>query len=398
MWLWSGKVPYLDGLRGVAIVCVLLSHFERDEQAIKWDLWELGHLGVTLFFVISGFLITLLLLRERRKTGANSCSAFYRRRALRIFPAYLAFLATIGVLQMAGAYHVAATSWIAALTYTSCFAKVIKTEWIFGHTWSLSVEEHFYLIWPFIFTRMKPRPAFVLLCSYFASVPFLRWTIAQGHIRWMDMDYASPIQMSSIAVGCMVALIIAGGVAPRCKAFMLSKPALCLGLGCGVFAGYHLLRPEVKVAIGDPIKALVVALVLAWILFGEKAGILHRFLVSTPMVWIGLISYSMYLWQQPLTENSQLPTDMKLVRLVLLGILASLSYKLIESPFLKLKESFNLGSARTATSTTDKNPHPDSAPITAYDLKHDSRNARNKAPILTLYESQTAPRPLIRKL
>jgi peptidoglycan/LPS O-acetylase OafA/YrhL len=97
-WIRQGKIPCLNGLRAFAILAVIASHYNRRFEGS----WAIGHFGVTSFFVISGFLITLLLIRERNQTGRVSLKEFYIRRALRILPAYLTFLLVMFLLQITG--------------------------------------------------------------------------------------------------------------------------------------------------------------------------------------------------------------------------------------------------------------------------------------------------------
>src|SRR5689334_1313253 len=106
-WVWKGTIPSLNGLRALAILAVIASHYNREFAGS----WVIGHFGVTSFFVISGFLITLLLIRERRRNGQVSLIGFYQRRALRILPAYAAFLLTMFLLQRAGIITPSALSW-----------------------------------------------------------------------------------------------------------------------------------------------------------------------------------------------------------------------------------------------------------------------------------------------
>jgi peptidoglycan/LPS O-acetylase OafA/YrhL len=333
-WLWTGKVPCLDGLRAVAILCVVAHHIFRD-LALSW---EVGHFGVTAFFVISGFLITLLLVRERAKTGRISLKGFYKRRVLRIMPAYTAFLLVIGGLQVAGAYRYTASAWLAAVTYSSSFFSLRSMGHNLAHTWSLSVEEHFYLLWPPLFMILKPKRALVLLAVYAAAVtPVLRWGMGSGRIP-LDSHYSSPSQMSSIAVGCMLALAIAADAAPRLKALLFVRAKWLPAMAAGVICLGRAIPPELKLCFSDSLKSLAFVLILAWLLLASESGWTHRLLASRPMVWLGILSYSIYLWQQPLTEEPRIPGG-RVGRLTALAAMASLSHFVVERPFLRMKRS-----------------------------------------------------------
>lgn len=159
----ENRVPYLDGLRAVAILLVLFAHAQASvgfplflQQCAKLSPLNLGALGVDIFFVISGFIITHILLREEERVGRVSMVNFWKRRALRILPAlvvYLSFVICLGLIhpQMS-------VSWVdvlMALTFSSGILAPERSWWL-GHTWSLSIEEQFYLGWP-LALRLMPR-------------------------------------------------------------------------------------------------------------------------------------------------------------------------------------------------------------------------------------------------
>src|SRR5438094_9463231 len=151
-WLAAGRIPSLDGWRAVAVLlvlCVQAKRYVHDSPLFTGLLGKCGFIGVQVFFVISGFLLTTLLLREKDRTGGVSLRQFYYRRMLRILLAYALYLLVLLVLQNHGLTYspVNGRQWAAALTYTVNFLPgTIPGE--ISHLWSLSVEEHFYLLWP----------------------------------------------------------------------------------------------------------------------------------------------------------------------------------------------------------------------------------------------------------
>ena len=171
-WLAGGNIPGLDGLRALSIAAVVLAH-----ASLTWSgttdhahpLARLGSIGVDLFFVISGFLITWLLLREQRRNAVISLRAFYIRRAWRILPPYLVFLASLFAFSSIGLIQITSRDWGGALTYTVNFLP--GTSWPFGHLWSLSVEEHFYLFWPLLLIVLGPGRAVALSFMYILAGP-----------------------------------------------------------------------------------------------------------------------------------------------------------------------------------------------------------------------------------
>lgn len=313
----SRKIPSLDGLRAVAILCVIASHWiGRFRQA-----GQLGHFGVTAFFVISGYLITELMLRERVRTGDVSIKRFYQRRALRILPAYVVYLLAIAVLALANVYQIKARGWLGALTYTSCFM-IPSMTWALVHTWSLSVEEHFYLIWPVLFRGLRPRTAIGLLSMVILASPALRHYTE----RWFDPAYSSFSQMSSIAAGCLLAFVLGYGV-------RLSSWTWGLG-AVGIFALSFTGQDPLRAALLDTERAVGFALLMAMILSLSPRNPIYRVLNWPLLAQIGVLSYSLYLWQQPLTDG-RMPIWLGAP---LLGIIAFASYRFIESPFLRLKD------------------------------------------------------------
>ncbi len=151
--IFLSRLPSLDGWRAVSILLVLGFHSSFIQGFPVWLHpafgWIFdGNLGVRFFFVISGFLITWLLLQEMNRAGSISLKDFYIRRCLRILPVYFTFLGVLALLQFFGAAKQSSASWIGALTFTR---NLFGNDAISGHLWSLSVEEQFYLLWPGIF-------------------------------------------------------------------------------------------------------------------------------------------------------------------------------------------------------------------------------------------------------
>jgi peptidoglycan/LPS O-acetylase OafA/YrhL len=143
---YNTYIPALDGLRGIAIIAVILSHIAINTPLVEFGL---GDIGVDIFFVLSGFLITSLLLKEKIKTANVSLKNFYIRRALRILPvAYLFLLVLLG-LDCLFKLNLSAASYLAAAFYVRNFNLQYVTNWYNGHFWTLSIEEQFYIIFPF---------------------------------------------------------------------------------------------------------------------------------------------------------------------------------------------------------------------------------------------------------
>ena len=186
-------IPSLDGLRAASIFLVLLGHgnlsipYHGLVADHFWFFLSDGHLGVTVFFVISGYLITYLLRREQEKTGRIDLRAFYLRRMLRIFPACYTFLIVLAVLVTLGIIPLSVTDLALSATYTwnyrfftlpwnltahtSAFA---PQSWYAGHLWSLSLEEQFYLVWPPLLVWVGLKRGLKVAFGIIIAEPFLR--------------------------------------------------------------------------------------------------------------------------------------------------------------------------------------------------------------------------------
>ena len=330
-WIWSGRVPCLDGCRALAIGGVIAGHIRYTGLGT----WTLAHSGVTAFFVVSGFLITLLLLREKQNFGEISLADFLKRRALRILPALIVFMLVVFAMQKYGIYSITPGTWFRTLTYTACFGNNFNSE-ILAHMWSLSVEEQFYLLWPLLLVMVRERTAVVLLCSYIAATPFLRAFLYRLDNPYFDPSFSSPTQMGSIAVGCLLAFFVTGKFAPRAYESFRTRPwRWALAAGALGISGYALwLWPTLKFALNDPTKSIAIGLGMLMVIQSGQGNPLYRFLNWKPMVWIGVLSYSLYLWQEPITM-AKWPAILQLMALV---PIAALSYFAIERPFLAMKK------------------------------------------------------------
>lgn len=341
-WLARGQIPALNGLRACSILLVLIGHLSYQGQFVpNTGVWVylggLGRLGVDMFFVISGFLITLLLLREQSRRRTVSLKQFYLRRAFRILPAYGCFLLGVAFLSATGAVQLKTKDWIGAVTYTVSF--VHQPSWDIGHLWSLSVEEHFYLLWPVAFC-LWPRRAWLAAALVVLATPALRWLILT-RAPLLDVDYCSLTRLDTIAVGCCLAYLA------TCPAFwrLMQTPVRhaysvsLLLVALVAFSWWLMLKFPIYALTLHPFFVASAYAVTIWIWTNRSDSLLGRLLNSGPLVAIGLLSYSIYLWQQPfLNPYSAEWFTRSPVNLLCLAALAVGSYVLVERPFLKLKD------------------------------------------------------------
>jgi peptidoglycan/LPS O-acetylase OafA/YrhL len=204
----AGHVPSLDGLRALSISLVFLGHLNGTRGFATFDLGigNYAQLGVVVFFVISGFLITRLMLLERIKNGRVSLKLFYERRALRLFPASYTFIAIVSLLTLAGVFHLRPTDLWHAATYTVNFLPNRGKQ--IGHLWSLSVEEQFYMIWPLTFVLFGPKRAGWVIFGVILFGPVARscdWLFLRG-TPYHDLEMF-PMVADSLAMGCLLAKV-----------------------------------------------------------------------------------------------------------------------------------------------------------------------------------------------
>ncbi len=295
----SRRIPSLDGLRAISVLFVIISHvlgtknFPITRDQLDDHLGELGNFGVRIFFVISGFLITGLLLDEKKDTGRVSLRAFYLRRFFRIFPAAYAFIAVLFVLDRVNLIHLFHGDLLASLTYTVNFHQP-QSGWII-HLWSLSVEEQFYLSWPAILVIAGAGGARWVAVAQIIAAPILRFVI-WFHFPERRHFQGFETQMDSIATGCLLAL---------CRPWLVgSKPylavlrsrwfyAIPLGVCAMSIAAQHSF--EAYMAHDSVMNVGIAVCVHRFVTYPDDAG--GRLLNWRPMIYIGTLSYSIYLWQ-----------------------------------------------------------------------------------------------------
>ena len=355
----SSKLPSLDGWRAVSIALVLGSHSPRvanfPQSLAPIFKWFDGDLGVRFFFIISGFLISWLMISESDKTGGVSLRHFYARRALRILPVYLAFLCTIAILQLVTPFTQSAAAWMGNCTFTTNF---IQTgSWPSGHLWSLSVEEQFYFIWPGVFLlchgqSMKIRSILMVLIIPLFLAPISR-IITFKHfspvsLEWMFAHFSFFNYFDSLAVGCLCAILLARR-RQVIEACLQRRPKFAaIGGIVLVLTPYmmqHTPMPgRIIAATGNSLQAGGFAILLLQSIISPQGG--YRMLNWSWVRFIGVLSYSLYIWQQLFCT----PPDVFGLKkvwwmsfpwwLASVFIVACISYYGFERPLLKLRAHF----------------------------------------------------------
>lgn len=349
------RIRGFDGLRALSVLFVIFTH------AGIYAVWQSkgwlsesalpiisGAMGVQVFFVLSGYLITSLLMREQATTGTVSLKNFYIRRGFRILPLYV-LCVVLTLLVDLFVWPVASEEafWFAATFSTSFIPRDLYAS-ILGHTWSLSVEEHFYLIWPaalllvyrFTYNRalrhLLIAIAVSLICQslLYQNAPALRaefflsrWSIFAG--SWIAMGCAAAIVMNSPGYG-------------RIKTFLGSRAALAIA----AMLILHSIAITVKPGLlGEFFRVTGAMLLVCWLVRNQTSAVAQA-LEYRPLAYIGKISYGLYMWQGfilttgPDRAQGQLWPLNAGLGIALLALVAPLSYHLFEARFLRLSKRF----------------------------------------------------------
>ncbi|PUA83014.1 acyltransferase family protein [Nocardioides currus] len=346
----SSYIRGFDALRGVSILLVMSMHLGittavLGESSPALDLVS-GSAGVNVFFVLSGYLITSLLLRERTRTGRISLRGFYLRRVLRLAPPLVVLYTAVLGLMLAGALPRDILGLGMSVAWLYNFVPWTHYQPELAHTWSLAVEEQFYALWPavvvFLGTRVRWLQAVcaaVIGCCL--AVPAL-WTVGlQGSfaVERFFIPGCLPIM-----VGCATALL------------MTSSQAIAVvdRLGWRLVAPAGLLYVA-RLAVGDPppgivsaTQAVSVAVLLAVIVRRQDSAI-TRALEIAPLRWLGRISYGLYVYQGLFLRNGpggELWFQQPGANIVLTFAVAIASYVLLERPVLRLKDKWRTDGRR----------------------------------------------------
>lgn len=365
----ADHVPALDGVRGIAILLVLVYHFISSLAALGvthplLKVFELGWCGVDVFFALSGFLITGILLDT--KDASNYFQSFYSRRVLRIFPLYYAAIAAVLFLQVvlpqAGVWGQQDTvlapgslAWPAAFLENIAIALEGKgSTGVLTHYWSLAVEEHFYMVWPLLIWVTRTRRQVLILTFVAVALAMAgRWAFWLNQTDVYRVFALTPLRLDGLAIGAAAAVLVRG----ESRAAAIRWAPLVLAVSCAALAAIILGRHTVDqtdpamwlfafplVALGAS-AALVISLADGWP---------ARLLSLAPLRWFGKYSFGLYVWHPiigMLLFHSSValvapgaPLGLVLAAAAFVAILnlavAWLSYHGMEKRFLALKGAF----------------------------------------------------------
>ncbi|MCU0711994.1 MAG: acyltransferase [Pirellula sp.] len=361
-WKPDAHCLALDGVRGLAILSVTVYRLCKElnpdsNQLFAWvrSLAPFGERGVDLFFVLSGFLITGILLRSRTKP--NYFRNFIIRRSLRIFPLYfLSLMLGLWVLPMlftSDAFDSAKDHQLYLWTYTSNLKMSWDNQWCFGpfdHFWSLCVEEHFYFLWPAVVLMLTRRPLAALCIGLFVIIGCAR-TFAASGIGWdVAASVATFFRADALAIGALAAVLLSSSINRdqlRSTSLLIAVVLLPILVGIGL-SGRRLYE------IPHSLCPAFFAAGLMFVLLNPPKSLIVRCFELRWLRTLGQYSYGMYVVQLPLVSllplrlaSGYLPANDLLAGGSYLGLMfatilltAMASYHLFEKHFLKLKASF----------------------------------------------------------
>ena len=339
----------LDALRGIAVSLVFLYH-------AKIPAFSGGFIGVEVFFVLSGFLITLVLLREELAKGKFDLSRFYMRRVLRLMPGFwfmiLVFLCVcFFYFKEPVKLHLQLQDVLMAVLYVSNWTRALDLNrpFILGHTWSLSIEEQFYLVWPILLRWIRILPGINRATAIGIAI-LISWgwrlVLLNNGASWPRLYNGLDCRADMLLMGCLAAALWHTGQIDfrkhaRWVSFLLTGGAI------GALTYIHVIADQYKAPIYvweyEVVGLATCVLILELVSFPE--GIIAWLLNRKWLVWLGSISYGIYLWHYPVlwfAESAGLPiAERAWVSAALTLLFAVISWYGVERPFLHMKRRYS---------------------------------------------------------
>ncbi|MFT4037172.1 MAG: acyltransferase [Thermomicrobiales bacterium] len=371
-----GYVPALDGVRGVAALAVLAVHYLHPIALGQTPLSFIGGtFGVTMFFVLSGFLISTLLAGEFQRTGRIGLRAFWARRALRLIPALA--LAIVGVIILGALVDAGLPIQGQGLTQTpppadglvflgfgpgiaSTILPVMNWTWVGGYyfkplaiAWTLAIEDQFYLLWPLVLAALLGLMRLPLRTAAKAAFALTAASMIWRYVLWANglAGFRTDFFIPDLLLGCAVGLAVAAGMRPpgRWGQRILAVTAMLALVGLLVMIAGVPESTEVRLT---SIAGILTAIILVDLVLRQRS-LLSSILAWPPLVGIGMVSYGLYLWHwiwkmYPIYNDTwRVPLEVVLTTITVLA-----SFYLVERPALRLKRYFQPGAALPAVART----------------------------------------------
>jgi peptidoglycan/LPS O-acetylase OafA/YrhL len=345
-------VPSLDGLRAISILLVLLGHF-----LLPSNVSGVAGLGVTTFFFISGFLITRLMFSERQHLGRLDIGNFYFRRLLRLYPV---IVASMGVCVAFAIYHGQSFDLIEIQSVFFYFTNYLVSSRELSPVpytlpiasfWSLSVEEHFYLVFPAIFCLLKGRPRRIaqlaaLTCLACLLLRCIYLTLWPEWIGTLATYWRSETRFDAIAFGVLLAALCEAKLGRKLIAVMI-KPPIVITAATVLLLSFAYRNAFYQGTIRFTIQSAALFPLIACVVLSDTFSFANRILNLPLMIWIGKLSYSLYVWHIPVIfllvglVSTYVPQALQGFALFALSfVVAALSYYLVETPMMRLRKRY----------------------------------------------------------
>lgn len=353
----AGYLPSLDGMRAIGILIVMFAHLVTP--------FVPGGLGVYLFFIVSGFLISRLLFVEHQEFGSINLPRFYLRRLVRLYPAIIIYTFSIVLVYLALGHKVNWWEPTSALLYfANYYYSMLPSDQLnagvmpFRTFWSLSVEEHFYALFPPLFLLLKGHPTRVLITMIAVLVValFLRTGVALNNPSLLETDvfyFQTQFRVDSIAFGVVVAAL--AGTKRGRLVLKMTAGGFSFVLGLGIILACLLYRdPLFRETLRYTFIGCGLVIVISSTLFSENLYVVQRLLNARPLKYIGRMSYSLYVWHlvAPSLADWAFPQmtggGSIIVKFALVFGISAMSYHLFELPLVGLREKFRSHSASSA--------------------------------------------------
>jgi peptidoglycan/LPS O-acetylase OafA/YrhL len=353
-------IKSLDGIRGILILMVLQDHLDLLRHSV-------GFLAVNSFFVLSGFLITWLLISEWNDSGTINLKNFYFRRALRLFPALFTMLVLFALYTcLVNPPHTVRRDFhyiLWALFYFTNWGQVLGCGDFMNylaHTWSLSIEEQYYLLWAPILLLLLHRTesktsllwwtVLAVFCSVLIRAYYTHFGM-QGFFGFWRVSRGLDARADSLLTGCAVGIIISGQLLPRRRWLEWALYVTAAISICGlIWVSWHQIYDPWMFYAGWFLASIFTAIILLHLVYSPR-GILHWILEAPPLVYIGMISYGFYIWHFPIINliHDHFPGHWKVIGVAASVAASLLSYYLVERPCLRLKKKFSRPGMREKT-------------------------------------------------
>jgi peptidoglycan/LPS O-acetylase OafA/YrhL len=373
----STYLPTLDGWRALSIALVILHHSQIQLNvpvlgALLQAISNAGEVGVELFFGISGLLICSRLLEEEARFGQISVKSFYLRRCFRILPAALFYLLVLAILAAFHVIPLLPVDWFGSMFFFRNYVMVFEythqsplaLHWFTGHFWSLSMEEHFYLVLPGVLVIFKKTRRWLLL-GFIIAAALRRFLVAHVLRSNYQINFRTDTHVDALLIPAVIALLLYPLLRNQVTRKWIPAWSFC------IFLALEIVLLFTRVPFFSTLQAIVIPLlILSTVL--HPGSIPGRVLEMRPVRWIGWISYSLYLWQQLFFGDNFVSSPPRLAALrewpinfLALLACAIVSYYMVEKPFIRMGHKLSLALADSHGAKRPTQPFHQPAPEVA---------------------------------